>query len=136
MRNTDNLNECRIVEVKSIKGTDDLEIEQYCRCNDGSYSLRDCKRKRYANPCVNDIQFHESPNDMSDQYFIHCAHGLPNLFRCPDFLTWNAEMLTCAGGRRNPQRNEQTKEINSNKYYVSHEIIIANNGSLRICSYE
>ena len=78
-----------------IKGEKDVTIEQYCRCNDGSYGL-DCDNL-FSNPCDGQSQFFSSPPSVSDRYYIQCAHKLPNLFKCPAYLEWNEIILTCAG---------------------------------------
>lgn len=75
-------------------GATDMTIEQYCRCSDGSYG-HECEH-RFANPCLgNRVQFFNVPESLSPRYYVHCAHGEPNLFKCPAFLVWDDELLTC-----------------------------------------
>ncbi len=87
---------CSMLEIKNIHGAQDLVIEQYCRCTDGSFGF-DCDNIEFGNPCDGDTQFYSSPPSVSDRYYVQCAHLLPNLFKCPGFLEWNDMILTCAG---------------------------------------
>ena len=111
---------CVMPQIKAIKGEYNNDIEYYCRCVDGSYGF-DCNR-RAKNPCLESDLYFSASFQISDEYFIHCSHGTPNLFKCPSSLQWDPELLTCAS----PVIAEYEQIANKHKPLDSFKIWLAN----------
>ncbi len=49
-----------------------------------------------SNPCdyVN-TQVYWPAEGLPNNYFIKCEWEVPYLFKCPNYLVWNQEILTC-----------------------------------------
>jgi hypothetical protein len=91
---------CDLFELRTIKGENNEVIDTYCRCNDGSYGFS-CQ-ERHANPCIGNVRFEISPDNIPDNYFIHCDNNVPYLFKCPVSTKWNHSLFTCSSLSVNP----------------------------------